>query len=149
MNPSCKRLLQVWLACCAILMNALAPAVSHALGLERGQQHTWEICLNDGTRLAGFGELDEATFLVLTDRARPVPAKSMQEQMRGQGDETMSMADCGYCLPHAGALGLPPPASLTVPPAAAMPERPYLYYHAPRPLQAWAGARPRGPPAVS
>jgi len=145
MKTSSKRLLQVWLACCAILMNALAPAVSHALAYERGGQHAWEICLNDGTRLAGFGQLDEATFLALTDRTRPVPPA-----LAGHGmDDTMPMADCGYCLPHAGALGLPPPAGIAVPAAAALPERPYLYYHAPRPLQAWAGAQPRGPPAVS
>jgi hypothetical protein len=154
MKTSSKRLLQVWLACCAILMNALAPAVSHALAYERGQQHTWEICLNDGTRLAGLGQLDEATFLALTDRSKrtertgSVPSVLAGHAM-GPADETMSMADCGYCLPHAGALGLPPPAGLAVPAAAAMPERPYLYYHAPRPLQAWASAQPRGPPAIS
>ena len=149
MKTSSKRLLQVWLACCAILMNALAPAVSHALAYERSGQHTWEICLNDGTRLAGFGQLDEATFLALTDRSKPGMHAGLAELAEHGTGEAMSMADCGYCLPHAGALGLPPPAGIAVPAAVAMPERPYLYYHAPRPLRAWASAQPRGPPVVS
>ncbi|MBB3223983.1 DUF2946 domain-containing protein [Pseudoduganella umbonata] len=151
MKTSSKRLLRslhAWLACCAILLNALVPAVSHALAASHGQQHAWEICLNDGTTLAGFGELDEATFAALTDRANPVPPAFASHGMAGL-DGTLPMADCGYCLPHAGTVGLPPPAALAVPAAAAGAERPYLYYHAPRPLQAWASAQPRGPPAIS
>ncbi|GGY56152.1 DUF2946 domain-containing protein [Pseudoduganella albidiflava] len=139
------RSVQAWLACCAILLNALAPAVSHALAAQHAQRQAWEICLNDGTTLAGFGELDEAMFAALTDRANPVPPAFAGH---GIGD-AMPMADCGYCLPHAGTVGLPPPASLVLPAVAAGAERPYLYYHAPRPLQAWASAQPRGPPFVS
>jgi hypothetical protein len=155
MKTSSKRLLQVWLACCAILMNALAPAVSHALAYQGSAPHTWEICLNDGTRLAGFGQLDEATFLALTDRSKgtrlagPAGLAGPAELAKHGTDEAMSMADCGYCLPHAGTLGLPPPAGIAVPAAVAMPERPYLYYHAPRPLRAWTSAQPRGPPTIS
>ncbi|GGC01579.1 DUF2946 domain-containing protein [Pseudoduganella buxea] len=143
MKTSSRRLLQVWIACCAILLNALAPAVSHALALDDATGRGWEICLNDGTRLSGSGELDQATFLALTDRGRslsskvpaPAPAKPM------------AMADCGYCLPNAGPLGMPP-AMLQALPFAALPaERPFLFYHAPRPLQVWVAAHPRGPPA--
>jgi hypothetical protein len=148
MKTSSTRLRQrwtAWLACCAILLNALVPAVSHALAYEHARQHGWEICLNDGTTLSGFGELDEATFLALTDRANPVPPAFASHDMT----DPLAMADCGYCLPHAGTVGLPPPSGPAVPAAEAVPERPYLYYHAPRPLQAWAGAQPRGPPAIS
>lgn len=151
MKTSSRRLLRIrlaWLACCAILLNALAPAVSHALAASQAQRHSWEICLNDGTRLAGFGELDEATFVALTDRTNPMPSASAAFSAHGM-DDAMSMADCGYCLPHAGSTGLPPPAGFMLPAAAGGAPRPYLYYHAPRPLQAWASAQPRGPPAIS
>jgi Protein of unknown function (DUF2946) len=147
MTTSFQRLWRIrfaWLACCAILLNALTPAVSHALAAYQAR-HTWEICLNDGTTLTGFGELDEATFLALTDRANPVPAAFAGHGMA----DALAMADCGYCLPHAGAVGLPPPAGVGVPGAAGAAQRPCPYCHAPRPLQAWAGARPRGPPAIS
>ena len=147
MTTSFHRLLRIrfaWLACCAILLNALAPAVSHALAAAQ-PRHTWEICLNDGTTLAGFGELDEATFLAVTDRANPVPAAIAGHAMT----DALPMADCGYCLPHAGTVGLPPPAGVIVPAAMVAAQRPCLYYHAPRPLQAWAGVQPRGPPAIS
>ncbi|WP_338758821.1 DUF2946 domain-containing protein [Massilia sp. METH4] len=148
MTTSFQRLLRLrfaWVACCAILLNALAPAVSHALAASPVRGHAWEICLNDGTRLAGYGELDEATFRALTDRANPMPPGFASHDM----SDAAAMADCGYCLPHAGSVGLPPPAGFIVPAATAAAERPYLYYHAPRPLQAWAGAQPRGPPAIS
>lgn len=135
MKTPAKRLLQVWIACLAILLNALAPAVSHALALPHGGAHTWEICLNDGSRLAGTGQLDRATFLALTDRTRP-PSAELLSRVSGTGTgtnngEAMAMADCGYCLAHAGALGLPPAAGLSVAAASQVTERPYLFYHAP------------------
>jgi hypothetical protein len=138
MTTSRRRLLQVWIACFAILLNALAPAVSHALALADGRHAGpgWEICLNDGTRLSGSGTLDEATFRAVTDRSRPAP----------QPDAALPMTDCGYCLAHAGSLGLPPPALAPLPFAATVAERPFLFYHAPRPLQTWVAAHPRGPP---
>lgn len=136
MKPRARRLLHAWIACCAILLNALAPVVSHALALADGRPG-WEICRNDGTRLRGHGTLDQATFQALTDRANPA---------RPPADEATPMTDCGYCLAHAGALGLPPAASLPLPFAALPAERPFLFYHAPRPLETWVAAHPRGPP---
>ena len=135
---SSRRLLQVWIACFAILLNALAPAVSHALALADGRHAGpgWEICLNDGTRLSGRGTLDEATFRVLTDRSRPA----------GAPGSALPMTDCGYCLAHAGSLGLPPPTLAPLPLTASAAERPFLFYHAPHPLQTWVVAHPRGPP---
>lgn len=140
MKSRARRLLHVWIACCAILLNALAPAVSHALALADGRHAgpAWEICRNDGTRLTGHGVLDEATFLALTDRGRPAPPPG--------DDAAAPMADCGYCLAHAGALGLPPAAALPLPFAAMPAARPFLFYHAPRPLETWVAAHPRGPP---
>ncbi|WP_145647796.1 DUF2946 domain-containing protein [Pseudoduganella lurida] len=151
MKTPAKRLLTVWLACCAILLNALVPAVSHAFAAASGPQHTWEICLNDGTTLSGTGELDHALFLQLTDRSRPLPggvAIGGHDQAGAHASDHADklMADCAYCLPHAGSVGLPPSAPLVLPSLTAGTVKPYLFYHAPRPLQAWTAAQPRGPP---
>ncbi|UGQ47899.1 DUF2946 domain-containing protein [Massilia endophytica] len=136
MRKSTTRLFSAWIACFAILLNALAPSVSHAMAFAQGQQKTWEICLNDGTRLSGVGELDEARFRALTDRSKPA-APAMQ----------MNMADCGYCLTHAGSTGLPPVDATLLLPEGAGRIHPPLFYQAPGPLEIWVAAHPRGPPA--
>ncbi|WP_028103947.1 DUF2946 domain-containing protein [Pseudoduganella violaceinigra] len=133
---SSTRLRWIWIACFAILMNALAPAISHAVN---SHARTWEICLNDGTRVSGAGELDEATFAALTDRSKPRPA--MQPMAK------MDMEDCAYCLPHAGSFGLPP-STLALPlPLDGATLRPTLFYQSPQPLPVWSASNPRGPPA--
>ena len=129
---SSSRLRWIWIACFAILLNALAPTISHAVN---GQPRSWEICLNDGTRITGTGELDYATFLAVTDRSKPQP--SMQ----------MDMEDCSYCLPHAGSFGLPPVGALAMLPLDGGALRPDLFYQSPQPLPVWTASNPRGPPA--
>lgn len=133
MKKSTTRLLSAWIACFAILLNALAPSVSHAMN----GQKTWEICLNDGTRLSGYGQLTEENFRALTDRSKPAP----------QPAEAMNMADCAYCLTHAGSTGLPPVEFALLLPEGAGRSHPPLFYQAPRPLEIWVAAHPRGPPA--
>lgn len=112
MNKSTRWRWQIWIACFAILLNALAPSISHAL--TASSAFGADICSN--------GKLKQGT---------PAP-----------------MADCAFCLPHAGSDLLGPPAA----PAVLAPDghapRPYLFYHAPRPLLALAAAPPRGPPAL-
>ncbi len=131
---SSTRLRWIWIACFAILMNALAPAISHAVN---GKPRSWEICLNDGTRVTGVGDLDAATFLAATDRSKPQPA----------GQTIATMDGCPYCLPHAGWFGLPPATTALPLPLDGALSRPPLFYHSPRLLAAWPAANPRGPPA--
>jgi len=135
MKPS-TRLRWIWIACFAILLNALAPAISHAV---HGKPRSWEICLNDGSRISGTGELDYATFLAVTDRSKP--------QQPSQPMAGMDMQDCAYCLPHAGWFGLPPAAIALPLPLAGGALRPSLYYQSPQPLPVWSASSPRGPPA--
>lgn len=129
---SSTRLRWIWIACFAILMSALAPAISHAVN---GKPRTWEICLNDGTRVTGVGTLDYATFAAATDRSKPQPAAHQD------------MEECSYCLPHAGWFGLPPADSALAVPLAGAALRPYLFYQSPQPLPVWSASHPRGPPA--
>lgn len=137
----------LWLSCFAILLNALAPSISHALSLCKGKQRSWEICLNDGRTLRGSGELDDATFKALTDRSKPQLQKQSQKQPQTRTDK-MAMEDCAFCLMH-GASFAPPPAER---PALAGIDGnrllPFMLYRAPVPLQGWRASIPRAPPAI-
>lgn len=120
--------LWVWIACFAVLLNALAPSVSHAIAFSQGVPATWEICRADGTRVTVTGLITAGE----TDK-KPGSAKAMGE-------------DCAYCQTHAGSFGLPPVMAASLP-VQGMPSYPFLFYRAPQPLAAWSVAQPRGPPA--
>lgn len=117
----------VWLALFAVLLNALAPTVSHALAMSRPAIPI-DVCSVDGG----------APFAVAA-------ALLMQDEHPGMG----SKGDCGHCLSHACSHGLPPPVHPPLAPAHGMEPRPFLFDHAPRPLAAWLAAVPRGPPVFA
>ncbi len=121
--------LHVWIACFAILLNALAPSISHAISASAGQTAAWaEICSVDGARLVAVG----------TDHAQsPDGSPSPQAQ---------PSAHCPFCSPHAGTFALPA-AAMTLPvPIAGARLLPSLFYRSPQPLFSWAAANPRAPP---
>lgn len=113
------------LAFLAVLLNALAPSVSHALAAMRPSIPV-DVCSEHGGP-----ELAVAAALLNQD----------QDHHAGG-----LLDDCGYCFVHAGSHGLPPPALATLPVLPAPPQGPYLFYHAPQPLPVWSAAAPRGPP---
>lgn len=119
----------VWIACFAVLMNALAPAISHAMAARANVPATWELCGADGSIAIHAGLLAEQ----LADKAA--------------GHEAGMMADCGYCVPHGGSFALMPPAAAGFGLLDGHVLRPFLFYRAPQPLLALAAAPPRGPPA--
>lgn len=124
-RPAFLRTAFLRLAFLAVLLNALAPAVSHALAA-RDPAIPVDVCSEHGGP-----ELAVAAALL------------NQEQDHHHGGV---LGDCAYCLAHAGSLGMPP-SGLTVLPLAPAPlARPYLFYHAPRPLPLLCVAAPRGPP---
>jgi hypothetical protein len=119
--------LWIWIAVTAVLMNALAPSISHAMAYAEGNPAAFEICR--------------------ADKSKPLSLSFLQLEDEG-GKKGMSMGeDCGYCLNHAGALGLPPSLVSGLPYAAPSRQHPFLFYRAPQPLAVWSAARPRGPPA--
>lgn len=127
-----------WIAACAILLAAFAPWVSQALAgsMPRtpGGWPAWQvICGAAGLPVAGV----KATATAPDGRSLPTG-----------GDH--AGAHCPFCLPHAGALGLPP-APL---PALAMlaPVRdglPALFLQAPAAPHVWRSSLPRAPPATA
>ena len=131
------------MACFAILLNALAPAISHAMAATERVPATWEICRAPGSTAQSNGDhrlLAVGKFVV---ELTPALARKHADH------QSMSMADCAYCLPHAGAFAALPPSYDGFGLAAGQALRPYLFYHAPRPLLALTAAPPRGPPAAA
>ena len=115
------------LAFLAVLLNALAPSVSHALAASRPSIPI-DVCSEHGG-----AQLAVAAALLIQE----------QDHHHGAGGPA---GDCGHCLNHAGSAGMPPPVLAALPLARAPRERPYLFYHAPRPLPLLSAAAPRGPP---
>ena len=119
------RLLVSWLAILAIVMAALAPAVSHALG--KSSPVTWmEICTSTGSKLvavdgeaAGQGSVPGAAHL---------------------------LEHCPFCSLHGGSMGMPPAANAVIAVVPIPAEVPAAFLHATRTLDVWVSAQPRAPP---
>ena len=122
-----NKLLTVWIACFAILLNALAPSISYALNArtERASPTT-EIC-RAGMKMAS-----------------PSPMHHTSGKTDAPGAK-----HCPFCLPHAGSFALPPPSVPCCALAAGHDLFPSLFYLSPQPLFSWAAANPRGPPLLS
>jgi hypothetical protein len=127
-----SRLRFLRLAIFAVLLNALAPAMSHALAASRPALPI-DVCSTHGGKALAVA----AALLV-----------QQEEGVQGHAHGGLS-GDCGHCLAHAGGHGSPPPSALAPPAGQAVDERPYLFYHAPRPLPLLTSSRPRGPPAFA
>ena len=117
-----------WIVSVAILLAALLPLMSHALGTQQGGSFA-EICSATGAR-----------FVWQTD------AGSEED---GKSPAASASMNCPYCALHHGAPSLPPAALAWAPPSGLRFERPALFLHAPRPLFAWAPALARGPPVTA
>ncbi|WP_248281855.1 DUF2946 domain-containing protein [Parazoarcus communis] len=124
-----RQRLMASIALFAMLLSALAPAISQAMVpvFEANGLALVEICTSQGMQW------------VAVDAA---------EREQGQGDMA-DMASCPYCCPHAGTFALPPPD--TAGPGLVHPDLllPPLFYLAPRPLFAWAASHPRAPPLAA
>lgn len=122
--------LHIWIACLAILLNALVPSISHALSAMHGASKVVEVCSTAGTKLLAI------------DQAAPDSSPI---------DSTLHhLEHCPFCLTHAGTFALPA-ATLTTPFAVmgGYDLFPSLFYHSPTPLFSWSGAHPRAPPTLS
>lgn len=118
-----KRQVSLWLAIMAVLMAALAPAVSQAV--RAADPLAWaEVC--------------------------SASAKSAAAGQQAPADGAAHLFEhCPYCSLHSAGLGMPPAAlSLALLPALSA-ELPALFLGGPRGLHSWTAAQPRGPPAAS
>jgi len=133
------RRLHIWIACCAILLNALAPSISHAIAAMQGQAaNAVEICRADGSAAPAAAQFS-ALVSGVDAALEPAPPGPESKMKPGQ--------HCAYCLPHAGSFALPPDVIAATGIFGKHQSHPFLFYRSPQPLMAWSAARPRGPPA--
>ena len=82
----------VWIACLAILLNALAPSASHAMSNAKGNSSSQngyaEICSVGGTKIVAIG-------------------KKLDTQAKGGTEKFPSMSHCAFCLTHDTGVALP------------------------------------------
>ncbi|NMG75541.1 DUF2946 domain-containing protein [Aromatoleum diolicum] len=123
------RSLTAWIALFAILLAAIGPALSHTLSL-LGDGAGWvEVCTVAGTKLVavdGSGEKGKAGDVDLFPSER-----------------------CAFCSTHVAVPALPSVGVMPFVLKSSSAEFPSLYFHAPRPMFAWAAAHPRAPPVLS
>jgi hypothetical protein len=116
-----------WIAVLAILMAALAPAVSPALGTT-GAASWVEVCTAQGS-------------------------KWVQADAGTGGDSAPgaehALEHCPYCSIHPNAVGIPPAPLQALPAAELAHAVPLAFLAAPRTLHAWVSAQPRAPPQFS
>ena len=119
--------MHIWIACLAILLNALAPSISHALSAASGSSNMTEVCTVTGTKLVSN---DQASV-----------EKSSTDSVLHH------LEHCPFCMTHAGTFALPGPLPLSFAVSGGHGLFPALFYHSPAPLFSWSGANPRAPPA--
>jgi hypothetical protein len=124
---SVTRRFAAWIACFAMLFGALAPSVSHAMSVARGD--TWaEICSVGGVKLVKLG----------SDSS--VPADSAKQQ-------SIHLEHCPFCATHPGSLALPPGAGFAIILNDTQETLPFLFLQSAHPLAIWTAAQSRAPPA--
>lgn len=121
-----------WIACFAILLSALAPAISHAV--QADVPAGWaEICSVTGAKLVR-----------LTDTGSDLADGSLPESSQGH-----TYKHCPFCAMHSDDLAPPPAPSIELQLPELGQTLPTLFLQAPRTLFAWASAQPRAPPLNS
>ncbi|MFC7516000.1 DUF2946 domain-containing protein [Herbaspirillum sp. GCM10030257] len=135
-----QRHIAAWIACIAIVLTSLMPALSHALSLLKpAKQNTFsfitEVCSVTGTRLHVVDASIASTARV--------------EKSSGTHTDGTSLEHCPFCLTHTGSADLPPAEHIIFPMQLSATVRPALFFHAPTPLFAWSAAQPRAPPFLS
>ena len=132
-SPSHCYRLAAWLACLVMVMNTVAPLLTQAMALFRGEQVLlMTVCTADGT---------QQRRIDVSARADESPAN---ENPAGRHS-----GECPYCTPSSGSAA-PPPSAQSVTPAPALSDGPPVrFYTAHHALFAWTAASPRGPPQTA
>lgn len=118
------RILTTWIAAWAVLMSALAPAISHALAQD-GEAPWVEVCTSSGSKWVDPSTGEEA----------PAP---------GDGPAT---GPCGYCVLHVDAAAFGPD-SPRVPVTGTAHHVADAFLSAPRVAHAWRAPHSRAPPSL-
>jgi hypothetical protein len=134
-----NRRLISWLASMAIVLNALAPAVSHAMASIQGQSAPWmEICSVSGTK-----------FVPMAFDLSPSHATDQADSSKTGDSQPMSMQHCPYCLAQAGNMAVLTDYGFELAQTDLSYSLPALFYQSHHPLFVWAASSPRAPPSIS
>jgi hypothetical protein len=123
-----------WIACLAILFNALVPLASHAMDAVSPAPAPVVM------------DLEVCTALGMQTMPLALAPAGPEQEGSVAGKLHKNMSHCAWCAAHASPHGLPPPMSAALNPAAGRDAYPALYYQASRPLFPWSLAQPRAPP---
>jgi hypothetical protein len=127
----------VWIACLAILFNAFAPLVSHAMEAAAST-----------TSAPTAMSMEICTALGMTTMPLALALAPDGQGDHDAGKPHKAMNHCGYCVSHAASHGLPPAPAIGFAAAQGRDVYPPLYYHSPRPLFPWSLAQSRAPPSA-
>lgn len=135
MHPFRQRFF-TWIAIVAMMVSALAPAISRAMGPDENGRYFIEVCSAVGMhRIALTAE--EAAFY----GEQAVPAGD------SEGGSAPMLDHCPYCSASFNLAMLPPADRMPVFAVVGSQSAPKLFFVSPRPLFAWSPAHPRAPPA--
>ncbi|TXC62160.1 DUF2946 domain-containing protein [Piscinibacter aquaticus] len=120
-----RRVVTSWIAILAVLMTALAPAISHAMGA-RGPVTWTEICTSVG--------------------AKRVPVDAEQSGSKSVPGASNLLEHCPYCALHTDGFPVPRALASVASPALVGELLPPAFLHADETLSVWSSAQPRAPP---
>lgn len=125
---SLRRFRQIaWIAMFALMVNVLAPGISHALVAAGAlPADTVEICTPTGVKL--------------------LSALAADPETEDSGSLAQSVAACAYCMAHAASFGLAPThnEARSLQPESAPPA--FSLFDTPTPARVWVVHSPRAPP---
>jgi hypothetical protein len=152
-----RRRIATWMACFAVLLASLAPAVSHGINAFRlANTNIHEHCGENGetanqTLEMGSGHT-QGLYMQVSEHADHLLQNAMPDDTShaGHGSEgDWHFEHCPFCFTHAGSFGLAPVIFFTNQMDMTVALRPALFYRSHQPLFAWISAQPRAPPAIS
>lgn len=130
--------LAAWIAIFAVLLAALAPAISQTIVSLRCSETLIEaeLCSVKTDRSPDQVDL----------QAYSVHASHEHHDAPMSGDHGLHFEHCPFCFTHAGSFGALPLAEFILPLVAGSSVMPQLFLQSPHPLFIWTTAQARAPP---
>jgi len=137
-----KQRLLAFIAIVAILLNSLAPSISHIIA-SKNTLPWQQICTQNSIKLIA-SVIDGNNFLSDTI-TKSNPGQQNDNNQSGH----LPMVDCGYCVTHAGSDSVFSKAFALTTTSITLRLFPALFYSSPDKLFIWAASNPRAPPVIS
>lgn len=152
-----RRPMAAWMACFAVLLASLAPAVSHGINAFRLAEvsmhaHCDEVGDEAHQSLEEASERSLGLSAQAFEHGEHLSRDAAPKNTSHAGHEAggnWHFEHCPFCFTHAGSFGLAPVIFLASQMGMSVTLCPALFYLSPHPLFAWTSAQPRAPPAIS